>query len=151
MDDDFYQQLQREARALLDGETNRIANAANLSALLFMRLHEVNWVGFYFLEDNELVVGPFNGKPACTRIAIGKGVCGSAVASGKTQRVADVNAIDNHIACDIASQSEIVVPLQMNGRMLGVLDIDSPVCNRFSAGDQAGLEAIANIYLESID
>lgn len=146
MSDNFYSSLLTEARALLDGETDAIANAANLSALLYLRLPDVNWVGFYFMRDGGLLVGPFNGKPACTRIAVGQGVCGTAMAEQRTLRVADVHAFAGHIACDPDSRSEIVVPLGE----LGVLDIDSPRPDRFSATDQAGLEQIAALYLESI-
>ena len=146
MHSDFYDDLTGEARGLLDGESDPVANAANLSALLYMRLPDVNWVGFYFMRSGELVVGPFNGQPACTRIAVGQGVCGTAMAEQQTQRVADVHAFDGHIACDPNSRSEIVVPLGQ----IGVLDIDSPSPGRFSEADQAGLEKIAAIYLESI-
>ncbi|MDH3645194.1 MAG: GAF domain-containing protein [Gammaproteobacteria bacterium] len=149
MTDDFYDSLASEARALLEGESDAIANAANLSALLYQRLPEINWAGFYFLRDGELVVGPFNGKPACTRITLGQGVCGTAIATRQTQRVADVHKIDNHIVCDADSRSEIVVPLFTETQDLGVLDIDSPLTNRFDAMDQNGLERIAAIYLDA--
>ena len=147
---EHYRLLIAEARALLEGETDYIANAANLSALLFMRLPDVNWVGFYFLRDGELVVGPFAGQPACTRIAIGRGVCGSAVERDQTLRIADVHAFDGHIACDPQSRSEIVVPLRRDGEIIGVLDVDSPLTDRFRAVDQEGLEALALVYLESL-
>lgn len=139
-----------EARALLDGERDYIANAANMSALLFARLPDVNWVGFYFLRDGELVVGPFAGQPACTRIAIGRGVCGSAVERNETLRVADVHAFDGHIACDPVSRSEVVVPLRRDGKVFGVLDVDSPLPDRFSAADQAVLETLAAVYVDSL-
>lgn len=145
-----YAELVAQARSLLDGQTHRIANAANLSALIFNGLERLNWVGFYFLEDGELIVGPFQGRPACVRIAVGKGVCGTAVASRQTQRVADVHAFEGHIACDPASRSELVVPLIANGEVMGVLDIDSPEPGRFSAADQQGFEALADVYLKSI-
>ncbi len=145
-----YAELVAQARSLLDGQTHRIANAANLSALIFNALERLNWVGFYFLEDGELIVGPFQGRPACVRIAVGKGVCGTAVASRQTQRVADVHAFEGHIACDPASRSELVVPLIANGEVMGVLDIDSPEPGRFSAADQQGFEALADVYLKSI-
>ena len=146
----FYTTLANELRALLAGETDPVANAANLSALLYQRLPDVNWVGFYFLQDSELVVGPFQGKPACTRIPLGRGVCGTAMAARQTRRVADVHTIDNHIACDIDSRSELVVPLFNAALDLGVLDIDSPSPGRFTEADQRGIERLAAIYLEAI-
>lgn len=146
----FYDSLAQEARALLDGEHDPVANAANLSALLFQRMPDINWAGFYFMRDGELVVGPFNGAPACTRIELGRGVCGTAMARRETLRVADVHEFDGHIACDPLSRSEIVVPLLRQGEDLGVLDIDSPHPDRFDAADQAGLETIAAIYVASI-
>ncbi len=142
--------LAAQARGLLSVETDIIANAANLSALLFMELEQVNWVGFYFLKGNELVLGPFQGIPACVRIAMGKGVCGTAAVSLQTQRVADVEQFSGHIACDSASRSELVVPLIHQGKLLGVLDIDSPEVDRFSASDQVVMEEVARVFLESI-
>lgn len=142
--------LVAQARALLSGQRDRVANAANLSALLYMGLPDVNWVGFYFLKGGELVLGPFQGKPACVTIPLGRGVCGTAAASRQTQRVAEVHAFEGHIACDVASRAEIVVPLVANGEVVGVLDIDSPSPDRFSAADQELLERIAAIYLESV-
>jgi len=147
---DDYRLLVEQARALLSGQAHRIANAANLSALLYQALPELNWAGFYFLEDGALIVGPFQGKPACVHIPMGKGVCGTAAATRQTQRVADVHAFEGHIACDPASRSEIVVPLVVADEVIGVLDIDSPNANRFSAEDQAGIEALARVYLDSI-
>lgn len=144
-----YAQLLAQANALMHGERDHIANAANLSALLFHALPDVNWTGFYFYDGVELVVGPFQGLPACVRIAIGKGVCGTAAATGVTQRVADVDAFPGHIPCDSASRSELVVPLRKNGVLIGVLDLDSPRPNRFDAEDQAGLEAIAQAFVEA--
>lgn len=143
-----YQQLQAQASALLAGERDRIANAANFSALLFHALPALNWVGFYFFDGRELVVGPFQGRPACVRIALGRGVCGTAAATRQTQRVADVEAFPGHIPCDAASRSELVVPLLDGDRLVGVLDLDSPQLDRFDADDQAGIEALACIYLE---
>lgn len=143
--------LVAQAAALLGEERDRIANAANLSALLFQGLEDVNWVGFYFATGEELVVGPFQGKPACVRIPFGRGVCGKAAADRKTLRVADVHAFDDHIACDVDSRSEIVVPLVKSGQVIGVLDIDSPRPGRFGAKDQAMLEQVASIYVQSID
>ncbi|EGQ9959973.1 GAF domain-containing protein [Vibrio cholerae] len=134
-----YQRLTKQAVALLEGETNLIANLANLSALLNMELTELNWVGFYLMQENELVLGPFQGKPACVRIPVGKGVCGTAVAENKVQRVYDVHQFEGHIACDAASNSEIVIPFSINGKVAGVLDIDSPNIGRFSEIDEQGL------------
>ena len=147
---DQYADLAAQARGLLSGERDRIANAANLSALVYHALPQLNWVGFYFYDGKELVVGPFQGQPACVRIALGKGVCGTAAASRQTQRVADVDAFPGHIACDSASRSELVVPLFEGERLLGVFDLDSPVPDRFDAEDQRGLEALAAIFVESL-
>lgn len=145
-----YAQLLAQARALVHGETDRIANAANLSALVYHALPELNWVGFYFYDGNELVVGPFQGLPACVRIPLHKGVCGAAASSRQTQRIEDVDAFPGHIACDSASRSELVVPLVHDGKLVGVFDIDSPVLARFDADDQAGLEAIAQAFVEAL-
>ncbi len=140
----FYDSLLLQLQALIEGEDDLIANLANASALLNLALEDLNWVGFYLLKSpNELVLGPFQGKPACLRIPVGKGVCGTAVASGQTQRVADVHAFAGHIACDGASNSEIVLPIFAQGRVVAVLDIDSPSLDRFDAEDQAGLERVA--------
>ena len=128
-----------------------MANAANTSALLWHTLPQLNWVGFYFLRGGELVVGPFQGKPACVRIALGRGVCGTAAASGKTQVVPDVHAFPGHIACDAASRSEVVVPLVHAGRVVGVLDLDSPEPGRFDAADAAGLEQVAALLCAATD
>jgi GAF domain-containing protein len=145
-----YAQLAAQAAALLAGERDRIANAANLSALVYHALPELNWVGFYFFDGTELVVGPFQGLPACVRIPLDKGVCGAAARSGQTQRIADVHAFPGHIACDAASRSELVVPLQRDGALIGVFDLDSPVPDRFDVEDQTGLEAIAAIFVRSL-
>jgi len=145
-----YAQLLQQARALMHGERDRIANAANLAALVYNALPDVNWVGFYFHDGRELVVGPFQGLPACIRIPLDKGVCGAAARSGQTQRVADVDAFPGHIACDSASRSELVVPLMLDGALLGVFDLDSPQRDRFDTDDQAGLEAIAAAYLDAV-
>ncbi len=145
-----YAQLLAQARALLHGERDRIANAANLSALVYHALPALNWVGFYFHDGRELVVGPFQGQPACVRIALGRGVCGTAAATGEIQRVDDVNAFPGHIACDTASRSELVIPLHDGQRLVGVFDLDSPEPARFDDEDAAGLAAIAAPYLESI-
>ncbi len=145
-----YAQLAQELAGLLRGESDLVANAANTAALIFDALPDLNWAGFYFLKEGELVVGPFQGKPACVRIAIGKGVCGTAAAQRKTIVVPDVNAFPGHIACDAASQSEIVVPLISGTHLLGVLDIDSPRLARFNEGDARGLERLAAIFVESV-
>lgn len=145
-----YAQLVEQARALLAGERDRIANAANLSALVYNALPELNWVGFYFFDGTELVVGPFQGLPACVRIPLDRGVCGAAASSRQTQRVEDVDAFPGHIACDSASRSELVVPLVLDGELLGVFDLDSPRPGRFDAEDQQGLEAIAAVFLDSL-
>jgi L-methionine (R)-S-oxide reductase len=134
-----YHSLTKQAVALLESETDLIANLANLSALLNLSLDEINWVGFYLLKDDELVLGPFQGKPACVRIPVGRGVCGTAVATNSIQRIQDVHEFEGHIACDAASNSEIVIPLVLNGKVCGVLDIDSPKVGRFSEVDQEGL------------
>ena len=134
-----YNTLVKQAVALIEGETDRIANMSNISALLAMELEEINWVGFYLLKDDELVLGPFQGKPACVRIPVGKGVCGTAIATRTVQRVEDVHAFEGHIACDAASNSEIVIPLIIDGKPFGVLDIDSPILSRFSQSDEEGL------------
>jgi L-methionine (R)-S-oxide reductase len=142
--------LAQQAQALLSGERDRIANAANLAALLFMELDDVNWVGFYLVQGDQLVLGPFQGKPACVRIPLGKGVCGTAAATLRVQRVADVLAFDGHIACDVNSRSELVIPLVLDGELIGVLDLDSPTPARFSESDQLMLEETAAVYLASI-
>ncbi|MFL6592260.1 MAG: GAF domain-containing protein [Luteimonas sp.] len=144
-----YAQLLAQARALLAGESDRIANAANLSALVYHALPQLNWVGFYFFDGVELVVGPFQGLPACVRIPLDKGVCGAAARTRTTQRVADVHAFDGHIACDSASRSELVVPLHDHDALVGVFDLDSPEPGRFDADDQAGLEAIADCFMRA--
>ncbi|HEU0153644.1 MAG TPA: GAF domain-containing protein [Arenimonas sp.] len=145
-----YAQLLEQARGLMHGERDRTANAANLSALVFHALPDLNWVGFYFFDGTELVVGPFQGHPACVRIAIGRGVCGTAAASRQTQRIADVEAFPGHIPCDAASRSELVVPLFQGERLVGVFDLDSPRLDRFDEDDQRGLEAIAAAFLDSL-
>ena len=145
-----YAQLLAQARALVHGERDRIANAANLSALVYHALPQLNWVGFYFFDGTELVVGPFQGLPACVRIPLHKGVCGAAARSRQTQRIEDVDAFPGHIACDSASRSELVVPLLHGDTLVGVFDLDSPVTARFDADDQAGLEAIAQGVVEAL-
>lgn len=134
-----YERLTQQALCLIDGETDLIANLANISALLNMELDDINWVGFYLFKDNELVLGPFQGKPACIRITVGKGVCGTAFSTETVQRVDDVHQFAGHIACDAESNSEIVIPFYKNGELFGVLDIDSPNIARFSEIDEKGL------------
>ncbi|MCK9489169.1 MAG: GAF domain-containing protein [Xanthomonadales bacterium] len=146
-----YQDLASQARALLAGEPDRIANAANFAALVFHALPDLNWAGFYFFDGNELVVGPFQGQPACVRIALGRGVCGTAAVTRATQVVPDVNEFPGHIACDAASRSEIVVPLvAASGELLGVFDVDSPLPGRFDDDDRQGMEAVSRVWLESL-
>ena len=135
-----YKELNSQLRALTEGIPYKIANLANASALLWAHLADINWAGFYLMEDGALVLGPFQGKTACIRIPVGKGVCGTAVAENATQLVPDVHLFPGHIACDCASNSEIVVPIRKDGMIIGVLDIDSPTKNRFTKADQAGLE-----------
>jgi L-methionine (R)-S-oxide reductase len=149
---DFYRELAQQLEGLLSGERDPIANAANTAALLFTTLTDLNWAGFYFLKSpTELVLGPFQGKPACVRIAVGRGVCGTAVVQRRTMLVEDVHAFADHIACDAASRSELVVPLIKGDRVLGVIDLDSPLLARFDLDDQHGIEAVAAIYLKASD
>ncbi|AXK72710.1 GAF domain-containing protein [Lysobacter sp. TY2-98] len=146
-----YAQLLEQAQGLLHGERDRIANAANISALVYNALPSLNWVGFYFFDGTELVVGPFQGLPACVRIPLDKGVCGAAASTRETQRVPDVHAFPGHIACDSASRSEVVIPLIANdGTLIGVFDLDSPEPDRFDVDDQRGLEAIAHAFVASL-
>ena len=147
----LYADLLEQANALFEGEHDYIANAANLSALLFHSLPDLNWAGFYFAKDEGLVLGPFQGKPACVRIAMGKGVCGTALRDGKSIVVPNVDKFPGHIACDSASKSEIVIPLVRFGRVIGVLDLDSPNLSRFDEEDRRGLEALADVYLNAAD
>jgi GAF domain-containing protein len=148
---EFYRALKRQVDALLEGERDPIANAANVSALLFQQMPDLNWAGFYFLHGEELVLGPFQGKPACVRIAVGKGVCGTAVARRQSIVVEDVEAFPGHIACDAASRSELVVPLMRGNTVAGVIDLDSPTPGRFDADDRAGIESVAERYLRGSD
>lgn len=145
-----YETVAKQLDALLQGETDVIANLSNASALLNQFLHTINWVGFYMMKDGELVLGPFQGLPACVRIPVGRGVCGTAVAEKKTMLVEDVHTFPGHIACDAASNSEIVVPLLKDGEVIGVLDIDSPEKARFSTEDQQGLEHVVAILMKHI-
>jgi L-methionine (R)-S-oxide reductase len=144
-----YERLATQLRGLLAGETDPIANAANTAALIFDSVPQVSWAGFYFMRGGELVVGPFQGKPACVRIALGRGVCGTAAARGETILVPDVNAFPGHIACDTASQSEVVVPLIAAGRVAGVLDLDSARLARFDEADARGLERLAALFVQA--
>lgn len=146
----LYAELAVQARALLQGEPDRIANAANLSALAFQALPKLNWVGFYFFDGTELVLGPFQGKPACVRIPLDRGVCGAAASQRQTQLVPDVHAFPGHIACDAASRSEIVVPLVHRGELIGVWDVDSPVPDRFDEDDRKGMEALCQVFLATL-
>lgn len=146
----LYADLLAAADALTAGETDAVANMANVAALLWEFLPEVNWTGFYRVVAGELVLGPFAGRPACIRIAFGQGVCGAAAASGRTQLVPDVNAFPGHIACDAASRSELVVPVLRGGAVVAVIDLDSPALARFDAEDVAGIEALARLIGERI-
>jgi len=146
-----YPLLTAQLEALLSGERDFIANAAQFSAFVYHELEGLNWAGFYLVKDDELVLGPFQGKVACVRIAFGRGVCGAAAASRQTQRVEDVHAFPGHIACDSASNSELVVPLIKEGRLIGVLDLDSPRVGRFSEADQCGIEVLAEVLLRASD
>ncbi|AEY65316.1 GAF domain-containing protein [Clostridium sp. BNL1100] len=146
---EMYKLLASQMKALLEGETNTIANLANASALMNDALDGINWVGFYLMDNGELVLGPFQGKIACVRIAVGRGVCGTAVKENTTQLVMDVHSFPGHIACDSASNSELVVPLRHQGEVVGVLDIDSPQIGRFDKIDADELEKIARIIEES--
>ena len=147
----LYAELLAQARALVQGERDAGANAANLASLLFHSLPDLNWAGFYWLRDGGLVLGPFQGKPACVRIAVGRGVCGAAAASRRTVVVPDVHAFPGHIACDSASESEIVVPILRGARLLGVLDLDSPRRGRFDDQEARGLEALVAAFVDATD
>ena len=143
----LYDELARQLAALIDGERDLVANCANMAALIYHGLSELNWAGFYFARQGELVLGPFQGKPACIRIAWGEGVCGAAAARGSAIVVPDVHEFPGHIACDPESRSELVAPLVDDGRVLGVLDLDSPVAGRFDEDDRAGCERLVAIFL----
>lgn len=140
-----YELVQKQLLALIEDEKNLIANLSNAAALLNQFLDEINWVGFYLYEEDQLILGPFQGLPACVRIPMGKGVCGTSAATQKTLRIEDVHQFPGHIACDAASRSEIVIPLMKDGKLLGILDIDSPITDRFDEMDQQGLEKFAEI------
>jgi GAF domain-containing protein len=146
----LYEELAVQASAMLEGEKDPVANAANLAALIWHTLPDLNWAGFYFLKGGELVVGPFQGKPACVRIRLGSGVCGTAAQKRESIIVRNVHEFDGHIFCDSASNSEVVVPLLDGGKLLGVLDLDSPKLARFDDTDRAGLELVAQIWVKSL-
>jgi L-methionine (R)-S-oxide reductase len=146
-----YRELNQQLAGLFEGERNALANAANMASLIYHLVPNLNWAGFYFLQGGELVLGPFHGQPACVRIALGKGVCGTAAQQRRTQLVEDVHAFPGHIACDSASNSEVVVPLIDRGHLYGVLDLDSPTLRRFDAEDVAGLEAAAGLFVKASD
>jgi GAF domain-containing protein len=146
----FYQEILGQTKALISGESDIIANMANISALLFERLDMVNWVGFYRLIENELVLGPFQGKVACIRIPLARGVCGTSAATGSVQRIADVHQFDGHIACDTSSNAEIVLPVKKSGKVVAVLDIDSTVFERFDEEDELGLLTIITLFEEHL-
>ena len=148
---DGYNLLAEQAQALFADERDFIANAAQFSAFLYNQVDDLNWAGFYLNRNEELVLGPFQGQVACVRIPFSRGVCGAAAAMRQTQRVEDVHAFPGHIACDSASNSELVIPLVKEGRLVGVLDLDSPKVGRFSEADQVGLERLAAIFLELTD
>ncbi|QXI39896.1 GAF domain-containing protein [Pseudomonas xantholysinigenes] len=148
---DGYDLLAAQVQALFADERDFIANAAQFSAFLFNQVEDLNWAGFYLNRNEELVLGPFQGQVACVRIPFGRGVCGAAAATRETQRVEDVHAFPGHIACDSASNSELVIPLVKGGRLIGVLDLDSPKLARFSEADQAGLERLVEVFLELTD
>ena len=147
---ELYRELAEAAQAIVHGEPDTVANMANLSALIWQFLPQLNWAGFYRKVDGELVLGPFQGKAACIRIPLGQGVCGTAAASGETQLVPDVHAFPGHIACDAASASELVVPVKRDGEVIAVIDLDSPQLGRFDAEDAAGIEALARVIATAI-
>lgn len=148
---DFYESLLLFAKGLMDGERDLIANLSNISSLLFNTMVDVNWAGFYIMKEQQLVLGPFNGKPACIRIEIGKGVCGTAVSSMETQLVKDVHEFPGHIACDGDTNSEVVIPIIVNSKVVAVLDLDSQVKNRFNSEDQQNLEVLVSMIVDACD
>ncbi len=147
---ELYRELAEAAQALVHGEPDPVANMANLSALIWQFLPQLNWAGYYSMVDGGLVLGPFQGKAACIRIPLGQGVCGTAAVSGETQLVPDVHAFPGHIACDAASASELVVPVKRDGKVIAVIDLDSPKLDRFDAEDAAGIEALAQVIAAAI-
>jgi len=148
---EMYDLLASQLAGLMEGERDPIPNLANMSALIFQALKEINWAGFYLMKDGMLVLGPFQGNPACIRIPVGRGVCGAAAKTLKTQLVPDVHLFPGHIACDAQSQSEIVIPMLKEGKLIGVLDIDSPLKNRFDQEDQQGLEKLSQMLVQACD
>ncbi|HNX13588.1 MAG TPA: GAF domain-containing protein [Oscillospiraceae bacterium] len=146
-----YNEMNAQLRALIQGVPHYIANLANASALIFNTLEDINWAGFYFAENEKIILGPFQGKPACIEIPVGKGVCGAAVRQGTTMLDKDVHEFPGHIACDSASNSEIVIPLRVQGKIIGVLDVDSPSVGRFTETDRAGLEEFVHILSEALE
>jgi L-methionine (R)-S-oxide reductase len=146
-----YKLINSQVQALISGEPDTVANMANIAAVLFNTLDEINWAGFYLYKESQLVLGPFQGQVACVRIPMGKGVCGTAAELRETQMIADVHQFDGHIACDAASNSEIVIPIIVEGRLFGVLDIDSPVTNRFDEIDKKSLEKLVSIFVDAVD
>lgn len=149
--EEFYQQLDEQLAGLLSGERDLICNAAQFSAFLMQLVPDLNWSGFYFSRGNELVLGPFVGKVACTRIPFGRGVCGQAAQTQQVQRIDDVHAFDGHIACDAQSAAELVIPLMVAGELVGVVDLDSPVAGRFSADDEAGIKRLVDTFIKATD
>ncbi|HCD82388.1 MAG TPA: GAF domain-containing protein [Agrobacterium sp.] len=145
----FYRELAQQLQGLFEGETDMIANAANMSALIYQTMPDLNWAGVYLLKGDQLVLGPFQGKPACVRIPVGRGVCGAAVERKSSILVEDVHAFPGHIACDAASRSELVVPIFRGSETIGVIDLDSPLPSRFDTDDQAGMERLAEIFAGS--
>ena len=144
-----YEGLNAQLAALIEDEPDPLASTANFVALLYQGINDVNWLGVYVLRGDELVLGPFQGNPACVRIALGRGVCGTAAATGETQRIEDVHAFPGHIVCDVASRSELVVPLEIDGKLVGVLDIDSPSLARFDDDDRIGVERLCRTFCDS--
>lgn len=149
--EDYYESLLFFAKGLMDGERDLIANLSNVASLIYNTMEEVNWAGFYLMKGNELVLGPFGGKPACIRIQLGKGVCGTCAASGAIQLVPDVHAFPGHIACDGDTNSEVVLPIIINNEVVGVLDLDSPIKNRFDEEDAANLAKLVDMLVEACD
>ncbi len=148
---DFYGEILLFAKGLMEGEEDTIANLANVSSLLYQTMTDINWAGFYLLRENELILGPFHGNPACIRIQVGFGVCGNAISQNKTQLVEDVHQYPGHIACDRATNSEIVIPIHNEGQIVGVLDIDSPILNRFDEEDKENLEKLVKLIEDACD
>lgn len=149
--EEYYESLLFFAKGLMEGERDLIANLSNISSLLIHTMSDINWSGFYLMKEGELVLGPFGGKPACIRIQVGAGVCGTCVETGQVQLVPDVHAFPGHIACDGDTNSEIVLPIEIDGKVVGVLDIDSPVLNRFDQEDQENLSQLVSMIIDACD